>query len=106
MIPLFSNDNQESRDKAEKLFIHVFVGYLLDLLGDRKVEIGHVRDGEILTHERNKYDLSVVNGVEFSSSFFIFDGKACLEYVITHELVHFYERNHNDEFKAYMPVAI
>ena len=44
LIPLFSNDNQESRDKAEKLFIHVFVGYLLDLLGDRKVEIGHVRD--------------------------------------------------------------
>lgn len=26
----------------------------------------------------------------------------CLEYVITHELVHFFERNHNDEFKAYM----
>ncbi len=26
----------------------------------------------------------------------------CLEYVITHELVHFYERNHNDNFQAYM----
>lgn len=76
LVPLFSNDNQESREKAENLFIHVFVGYLLDLLGDRKVEIGHVRDGEILTHERNKYDLSIVNGVEFKSSFFIFDGKA------------------------------
>ncbi len=26
----------------------------------------------------------------------------CLEYVITHELVHLYIKNHNDEFRAYM----
>lgn len=26
----------------------------------------------------------------------------CLDYVITHELVHLYVKNHNDQFKAYM----
>lgn len=28
--------------------------------------------------------------------------KECLSYVMIHELVHLYERNHNDRFKAYM----
>ncbi|MCB0397282.1 MAG: M48 family metallopeptidase [Flavobacteriales bacterium] len=27
---------------------------------------------------------------------------ACIEYIIVHELVHFFERNHNDRFVAYM----
>jgi len=28
--------------------------------------------------------------------------KHCLEYVIVHELIHFLERNHNDNFKSYL----
>ena len=74
--PMCKNMTEQISEVVQNLFIHLVMGYILDLLGDRKIEIKHIKEKELLLHKRNQYDLSIVNGVEFKSSYFIFEDRA------------------------------
>lgn len=65
------------------LYALVLTGYILDLCREIKVDIRAISENEILLHETNQYGLSIVNGVQFSRDYFVFEDKAYLYNILT-----------------------
>jgi len=70
-------------NKYTELLLHVLTGYILDRFKNKIDNISTIVENEVLTHEPNKYGLSVINGAEFRRDCFIFDGKAYLYNILT-----------------------
>ena len=65
------------------LFGFVMTGYILDVFKETKIDIESITQGEILLHKTNQYGLSVVNGVNYSNDYFVFEDKAYLYNILT-----------------------
>lgn len=61
----------------------VMTGYILDDFGFNRLNIEVIVKGEQLTHKKNQYGLSVVNGVVFHNDYFVFENKAYLYNILT-----------------------
>lgn len=65
------------------LYALVMTGYILDDFGFNRLNIEEIVKGEQLTHKKNQYGLSVVNGVVFHNDYFVFENKAYLYNILT-----------------------
>ena len=55
----------------------------LDDFGFNRLNIEVIVKGEQLTHKKNQYGLSVVNGLVFHNDYFVFENKAYLYNILT-----------------------
>lgn len=83
IIPIAQGNKIEIVDDLSDLYAQVLTGYILDSLGFRSYDIEKMIQGEKLSHERNSYGLSVVNGIEFHRDYFIYEDKAYLYSMLT-----------------------
>lgn len=65
------------------LFAYVLTGYIIDTFRERTVDIARIADNEIIIHDKNRYGLSVVNGVEFRRDYFVYKNKTYLYNILT-----------------------
>lgn len=83
IIPVAQGKKNEAVNDLNDLYAFVLTGYILDSFRENRIDIKRIVAGQILIHEKNQYDLSVVDGVEFKRDYFVFEGKAYLYSILT-----------------------
>lgn len=83
IIPVAQGEKNEAVNDLNELYAFVLTGYILDSFRENRIDIKNLVEGQILTHETNQYDLTVVDGVEFKRDYFVFEGKAYLYSILT-----------------------
>lgn len=77
-------DGSTSIQCSRETFIHIFTGFVLDFFKSTySLDINELVCQEDHIYPTNQYGLSVVDGVEFKTDYFIFDGKAYLYNLLT-----------------------
>lgn len=83
IIPIAQGKSIECVKDLSDLYALVMTGYILDDFGFNRLNIEVIVKGEQLTHKKNQYGLSVVNGVVFHNDYFVFENKAYLYNILT-----------------------
>lgn len=83
IIPVARGEKNKAVDDLNELYAFVLTGYILDSFRENRIDIRNLVKGQILTHERNQYDLTVVDGCEFKRDYFVFGGRAYLYNILT-----------------------
>lgn len=83
IIPIAQGKSSECVKDLSDLYALVMTGYILDDFGFNRLNIEEIVKGEQLTHKKNQYGLSVVNGVVFHNDYFVFENKAYLYNILT-----------------------
>lgn len=83
IIPIAQGKSIECVKDLSDLYALVMTGYILDDFGFNRLNIEEIVKGEQLTHKKNQYGLSVVNGVVFHNDYFVFENKAYLYNILT-----------------------
>ena len=83
IIPIAQGKSIECVNDLSDLYALVMTGYILDDFGFNRLNIEEIVKGEQLTHKKNQYGLSVVNGVVFHNDYFVFENKAYLYNILT-----------------------
>lgn len=83
IIPVAQGEKREAVKDLNELYAYVLTGYILDSFRENRIDIKNLVKGQVLIHETNQYDLTVVNGVEFMRDYFVFEGKAYLYNILT-----------------------
>lgn len=83
IIPIAQGKSIECVKDLSDLYALVMTDYILDDFGFNRLNIEVIVKGEQLTHKKNQYGLSVVNGVVFHNDYFVFENKAYLYNILT-----------------------
>lgn len=83
IIPVAKGEENEAVNDLSELYAFVLTGYILDTFREKRIDIKNLIEGQVLSHKTNKYDLTVVDGVEFKRDYFVFEGKAYLYSILT-----------------------